>query len=399
MNLKLLVKRGFLCLLSYIILFPSCRNASSFKPSIFKSIEPVYENIKLLPSKDSIHFPLTDEIKNNIKSFNYFTASDSALYISFYDHSSKSVAIYNLKDQKLKKIINLKTVIEPRYLYKPSVFVHNFDSIYVTNFERLFLIDSSGKKNKAINFNNRETVGYFDSPVPVVIRNNEVIMGARVDVDEKVLSDIKDWKVLCVFDFDRQRETSKYPLPPVYHKGLYGKKFMEYSYCYNDKDHFVFSFPADTNIYETDLGDYHMAYYAKSRQQIDPIDTMNSESLDKKKLVAKEYALRDSYGIIYYDPYKKRYLRIARHKISKEAYEDKTGSQTYSIIVFNEDFKIIGEFPYTEGYYLNSVIFTQSDGIYAWAKSSDECTIHFVRLAWSDDDTCSYSQLNSITPR
>jgi hypothetical protein len=175
-----------------------------------------------------------------------------------------------------------------------------------------------------------------------------------------------------------------YSLPVIYKKGLYGRRFLQYSYCYNDKNNFVFSFPADSNIYESNLTDYHISYPGKSRFQQGSIEPVSRKSLENDE-GGKEYTFRDSYGPIYFDPYKKRYLRIAKQKVSKEAYVAKTTSRKSSIIVFDEHFKIIGEFICSDDYLLDTIFFTPDGGMYARINPKDESALHFVRLAWSGE--------------
>ena len=374
----------WLIICSWSILLFNCRETSQPAASILIHITPTYGNIRLVSQPDTLHFRLGENTYNKIKSFNYFVHKDRS-FMSFYDHRTESVAIYDFHSLQPVKKIRLKKSLKDRRFYKTSVYTQNFDSIYVTNLDTLYLLDSSGRIKQNIPFlGDIEAMAFFETPVPVVKQNNIIYMGVRAFVKETSLSDIRAWKVLCGFNLESKTPKLHYQLPAVYRKGLYGRRFLEYSYCYNDKGHFVFSFSADTNIYETNLTDYHVGFYAKSRLQNSAIEPVSKKALENDE-GGKEYTLRDSYGPIYYDPYKKRYLRIARQKVSKTVYESKNFQRTNSLIVLDEHFKIIGEFLFNNDFSLNTIFFTPNGDIYARVNEKDENALHFVRLAWSGE--------------
>ena len=365
-----------------VFLNSSCHDNTRIIASKFMAIKPIYSNIQLTPM-DTLHFQLDEDAYNSIKSFNYFISKNGKQYISFYDRRSETVSIYDFNRQVLVKKLQLQDAIKTKRFYKTSVFIHDYDSIYVTNLDKLYLIDSSGKLKRNTTFNSMESIAYFETPLPIVIKENTTYMGVRPFVDEKSLSALREWKVLCAFDFEKDICNLYYPLPAVYRKGLYGKRFLDYSYCYNNKGNFVFSFPADSNIYETDLRSYHIAYNGKSKFQTGSIDPVSKQALENDE-GGKEYTLRDSYGPIYFDPYNKRYLRIAKQKVSKEALASKTTQRKTTIIVFDQQFKIIGEFEFSNDYLLDTIFFTANGSMYVRVNKDDETALHFVQLHWEN---------------
>jgi hypothetical protein len=176
-----------------------------------------------------------------------------------------------------------------------------------------------------------------------------------------------------------------YHLPELYQNNLYGFNFLNYNYCYNNHGRFVFSFPADTNIYETDLAGCHVAYYAKSRFHSGNITPVSKEELQGNDAGYKQYKLRDSYGPVYFDPFRKRYLRLAKQKISAADYTNKKLERKESVIVFNENFKIIGELEITDDFAFSTLFFTSNGDMYARVKPGDEYALHFVRLEYKED--------------
>ena len=172
-------------------------------------------------------------------------------------------------------------------------------------------------------------------------------------------------------------------MPSLYRENLYGYSFLEYSSCVNDQGNFVFSFPADTNIYETNLTGLNNAYFAKSRFQTSTIASVAQSTIDSGQ-GRKEYYLRDSYGTIYYDPHHKRYLRFAKQKIRESDYLANKKERKRSVIIFNEDFKIIGESAVADSLGFKTIFITPKGSIYIRTNAGDEQALHFVRLEYSD---------------
>lgn len=370
-------------LIAPCLLFIGCKNEPQVVESIFKYIQPNYTDVKLVAEHDSIHFRLSENTYNEIKSFNYFLHK-GVPYVSFYDGRSASINIYEFASQKRVKKIKIKKWLGNERLYKTSVFVHNLDSIFIANLKTLYLYDVEGKRKSSIEFiNSIDQLAFFDNPQPPVLHNNVLFAGVRPWVKETSLSAIKEWRLLYGFNLRDSTKQVYYSLPEAYTKNIYGSHFLNYSFCYNDKNHFVFSFPADSNIYETNLSNYHVAYNGKSRFQTSDISPVSEEAI-KNDEAYKEYRLRDSYGFIYYDAFHKRYLRLARQKYTEAEYASKASLKKQSLIIFNEKFEIISESKIEDDFSFSSLFFTADGGIYARVNSKDEYALHFVRLSYTD---------------
>jgi hypothetical protein len=373
----------WLLLCTCLVFLHSCHDETEPVVSTFMPVKPTYSDIRLV-TRDTLRFPLEKDCYNKIKSFNYFVTNNGSAYIGFFDRLSASVMIYDFPNRRLVKKVSLTKIVKDKKFYKTSVYVKNFDSLYVTNYDKLYLMDSSGDVHNKVTFNSVESMAFFETPLPVIFKNNRTLMGVRPFVKERSLSAIKEWRTICEFNMEKDECDLYYPLPDVYKKGLYGRRFLQYSYCYNDKQNFVFSFPADSNIYETNLTDFHLAYSGKSKFQTGPIEPVEKEALENDR-GGEEYTMRDSYGPIYYDPYTKRYLRIAKQKVSKAALATKTTRRKSSVIVFDQQFKIIGEFICNDDYELDTVFFTADGCIYARINPGDQNALDFVRLAWTNE--------------
>lgn len=377
-----------ICLAFSLFIFTGtgCRDASS-TPTIashFEFIEPSYNNIQLRVQQDSLHFPLNEHTFNAIRSLNYFQ-HQNATFLSFYDRGSKSINIYDFNSKRLVKRIPLIKWLKSSKLDKASVYIKNFDSIIVTTLNSLYLLDSTGTvRNEMKFYEDNDKKATITTTTPPVLKNGIFYLGTKPVLDDKSLSAHQQWRVLYGFDMEKGTRDLYYSLPEIYQKNLYPYPYLEYSYCVNDRGNLVFSFPADSNIYETNLTDYHMAYYAKSQFQKAPIQPLPKDYKNSDDAF-KQYSLNFTYGPIIYDPFRKRYLRQAKQPISEADFIAKKGLRKKSILIFDEHFKIIGEHEFKDEFSLGSLFFTADGRIYARTKGNDEYGLHFVRLAYAED--------------
>jgi hypothetical protein len=381
-----------------LLLLAGCGSTQNDNPVILKTIAPDYTLIELHETTDTLHFGLNNDTYNVLRSFNLFKEK-SFNYISFYDKRSQTINIYNLENCSFFKQLPLNRLLRGKQLYKTSVNVRNFDSIFITNKTSLYLLDSAGNIKKSIDFTKEKSFGkanFEPSSIPV-LKDNILFTGSKLSLNPSSFDDLRKCKVLYEFDLNSSKTILNYSLPDTYKKNLYGPKFFDYSYCYNNKGNFVFSFSADPNIYETNLADFHISYLGKSRFQatdIHPVD--NTELLLKES--SKQYALRDSYGAIYFDTYNNRYLRHVKHKISEQDYIAKK-KRKESILLLNGDFKIIGESEIMGDLSFESLFITPDGRIYARTKLRDDYALHFVRLEYLEnkykDATIQMNQVNA----
>lgn len=367
--------------LIFLFLFIGCQTSQKEDKIAYTFLKPSYDSVSMEALNDTLHFVLNGDVYNDIESFNLFQ-QHSIPYISFYDQRSQSVNIYRFSDQKLKKKFELERWFNNHRLYKTSVYVKNLDSILVSNKNTVYLFDSIGIRHNKMEFEDKSIS--FDNTNPPIFKWGRLIASTRPSLDEESFEELRNWKVVQGIDLNNRSAIGYFSLPQIYRNNLYGRNFLKYGYCVNDKGRFVFSFPADTNIYETDLNDYNMAYYARSSFQKGDIAPVSRKELSDDK-GSLQYAIRDSYGPIYYDPYRKRYLRLAKQKVSEQDYISKSRQRTTSIIFFDNNFRIIGESEIKDNFSFDSIFFTPDGNIYARVNPADEYALHFVKLKYSEE--------------
>jgi hypothetical protein len=378
-----MAKSNYIILLIFVAFVVCCKQEPETVKSKYKYLEPEYGKVSLQRTDSVLDYHLNDTSYNDIESMNVF-ADDGVEYISFFDRRSEALLIYRTSSSGMIARIPLRRFIKKEKLYKTTVYLKNFDSILITNKTRLHLYDSSGHLKHSIPFlvEPKNAKASLDNASPPIIVGEKIFTGVRPSIFDEKLKAYKNWKVLYGFTFRNDSATLEYNLPDIYSKHLYGYQYLHSYYCYNKNMRFIFSFAADSNIYETNLKNYHIAYLAKSSFQEEP-PKWKQEGGDKDE-GAKNYLTHQAYGPVFYDPFRNRYLRVAKKKISEADYATKNRSREQTIIIFDDKFRIIGESPIDKEINLNTLFFTNDGSLYARINWRDEYALHFVRLEYAE---------------
>ena len=377
---------------SFMLVQIGCREERRMPASVYKYTAPIYSDIQLVAVGDTLTYALDDSTYTAIKSFNLFVHKGKE-YICFYDQRSQTVNVYQFETQQFTGKISLKKWFKGSPLFRTSVYVKNFDSIYVANLDKLYLFNRKGGKRGSVDYLDKASAVFENESQPV-FKGGKVFMLVRPGVDYTSLSALEKWKTIYEFDIANKAADLHYSLPELYQSNLFGSQYMEYNFCFNNRGRFVFSFPADTNIYETDLMDYHIGYNAKSHFQQGSIPPLSIDQF-KGDTINKQYKLRDAYGPIFFDPYKKRYLRLAKQKLTEVAYAAKQ-PRKQTVIIFDESLRIIGESAFSNSLSFNSIIFSAVGNMYVRVNNADEQAIHFARLAYKEVPKDSLQQLTKL---
>lgn len=373
----------------FLLVFLFLAGCKDKRRYVYREIKPNYSFKQLLTTSDTIVFRLDTSTYNRVRSFNYFLDHDSA-YVSFYDKQSLSLNIYNFKSQKLIKRVLLKEWLPGRKLKKKTtVFVKNFDSIFVINYFSLYRFDSSGNVGDSILLQ-RDPIRFlasFENRTPPIFVDKYLFIGAIPILSTEEKSHLKAWRVLYKIDLKNGTTTLEYELPEIYRQNRYNVLFFDNGYCYNQQGKFVFSFPPDSNIYETNLSDHYNAYYGKS--QFQKLNHVSNEKDDASTAdgIQKKFLLSNTYGPIYFDPFTKCYMRVSSSALTESEYNKKEWQKEQSVILFDENFRIVGESRVDKNVLLSSLFFTSDGNMYARTRIEDEYNLHFVRLTYSDNSS------------
>ncbi|WP_044217895.1 DUF4221 domain-containing protein [Chitinophaga pinensis] len=365
---------GFVCICG-------CSEHEDTNNSEYVSIQPQYDKISLQPTSDTIHLALDDKSFSTIRSVNSFQ-QDSVVYLAIHDKRLENINIYEALTGKKVKRIKLKRYLDDQ-IYKPSSFTKNFDSIYVSNYQSLTLLDSSGKVKAKYDFVDDPPLSWslIGNDNPVYSKDNKLYTAVRNNVNEKSLKKIQKWKLFYEYDLSTGKAELRYNFPDKFRHSIHGYRFLNSSYCYNDSGRFVISFAGDSLVYETDFKGYHKSYYAKSVSQTTVLPEIKADEFSDEKAF-ENFLFTDAYSSIFYDNSKKYYLRIFRQKITKAEYQSKQWSVKQSVIIMDQNHAIIGEGAVDPNIWLESIFFMPDGNIYARVNSKDEYALHFVRLEY-----------------
>ncbi len=364
----------------------SCQEKSGTARSEYIPIAPEYGRVGIVVLQDTISFPLTEHTYNRVKPFNLFTEK-GITYIAFYDKRSVSINIFEYKTRKNITVIPILGLFPSKDLRKVSAYVSCFDSIFIATVNKLTLIDSTRKAYRSIGFlrNPKLSLAEIATDAPPVVRDGHFYTAVGSYADGNSPSSVRKWRLVYDFDLGANSASLLYHYPERYSDRLYGSVFLDQSYCINDSGRFVFSFMADSCIYETNFAQHHKAYLAKSRHQNGDIEGFSEAELKDPKRKLKNVLIRDTYSSIYFDAHRKRYLRVMRSGISEAAFDARVRTKPTRLIILDEKFRIIGESDVPSGISTSALFFSPDGEIYARVNERDEHAIHFVRLSYSDE--------------
>lgn len=367
------------CILS--MTFVACKQQIEYKHI---AIDSNYSLVALTPTPDSIVFEI-DSIKDmNVKSFNYFT-KEGKEFLCILERHGPDIYIYDIGRKSIVMKLSLKDVFKNRPLYKTSVYCKSIDSICIYNHLSFYLVDINGKIKDSIECKTNPyfSIASFDNLNPPVTYGDYIFAEARPRLDNTDKDNLSKWRVLYKFDMKRKQAKTVQELPDLYKENLFSYSFFYNSYCFNDKGCFVFSFPADTNIYETNLKEHFYSYQAKSSFQKEEITPADKSDLNSSEGDAKNFLLTHSYGAIYYDQFHKVYLRVSKQKVSRKAFVEKNWRKKQSLVIIDQNFKVIGETEFPDDVDLSFSFITPTGDLYVRSYKSGSKSLNFVKYKYT----------------
>lgn len=367
---------------AFLLTLASCENDEVVVGSTYHFIQPQYDHAGMQPGGDTIRVNFGDTLNHKAKSLNLFNVSGTD-YLSIFDDYSDLITIFNIEQNRIVTQFPITRFIDNKKPFYSTIYIRNFDSILIFSYKQVQIFDTSGRTKAAFDFKKRfnklPVFSFFDNRNPVSFAENKIYTSIRPYDNDTMLKDLREAKAIYEFDFNRKGVKTYYNLPESYHSRLFGFPLLRSSYCLNDKKQFILSFAADSNIYVTNLADFHLEFYAKSRYQINDITSPTiNEVWENDGFI--NYLLNDAYGAIYYDNFKCRYLRVAEHKINIDEFKSRERRHYQSIIIMDSTFKIIGESKIDKNINLDKVIITSTGKIYAHLISNPKGTVSFVSL-------------------
>ena len=331
----------------------------------FQSSNEVYE----LVEKTTISYYLSGNTSFNVRAVDLYKINND-LYFSFLsrNHLQK---IYIYEYQRQKPIDSI-----PVYLtgmrcqgYK----IINNDSILVYQYAKhlLLLINKKGDVLKKYNLQNQYVDPKVWTPMPIIMIGNKVYLGGYLYNPETKYSATAP--IVMEVNLKTGKISFLYHFPESYVKHNWGGQGVGYwlYYCYNPyTKRFLFSFPFDMHVYETDLQSINIQhpfsgiYLSESR----PFYFNFLEPGMEKS--CKLFVENPTFKNILYDPYRNVYYRIGEFP---QKFTGLKWLKEITIIVYDESFHYLTE-KRIKGYYPNApyTMFIGPEGLHFQVKSSED---------------------------
>lgn len=387
---------NYLACIFWVVTFFACNEKSLSEVNVYQNYPPNYDFVSMNLSLDTLHFALNDTALHDVGSVNFFI-DKGVEYLAIYDEESSLINVYQFNSRQLIKKILLKKYLPNINPYLTTISCRNFDSIFVSDKnKKIYFLDSSGRVKNIIAFPEQSNMemGVFANTRPLILKDKLLYAGVCPTYKVTYANGLKQKRLMYSFDLQNNNSAMYYRMPQRYRDNLYDYHFFNYSYCINDRSNFVFSFPADSNIYETNLSEINIAYNGRSQFQQGDVEPEHKSDLENGGST-KQYRIRDAYGPIFFDPYRKRYLRLFMQKLTEAEFQAKKRDRKQSILIFNDSLQIIGESPIPEDISFSSLFFRPDGRIYVKVKRKDIKTLHFVRLTYFEKELGSQKLVQS----
>jgi hypothetical protein len=343
----------------------------------------------LVLSAETVKLPIDTSVSARFFSFSAQAVNGND-YFAYSDLVSHSILIYDFKKGQLIKKIRFPKD-GPNGMGEDQLFCwfKNFDSIFITSQYAIYMADTNGTvKRKYDLMNNSRKIGLqarFSGFMPFIINGTNAYFSVLPDLSPTNMAQMKDWPAAAKLDLVSGKISLDYFLPEQYSKGIYGGNFLYPYFCYNQQNgKFVFSFSADNNLYQTDLDTVNTSFSGNSKYisgEIKPAGKAATESSEERTRFS---LFSDSYGPVYYDPYRNKYLRIAEQKLDDANFQAKKWSKKKSVIILDEHFNITGESDLDPNINVYSFFFTPGGVYVQYRDENDEDHVVLRKLDYSN---------------
>ena len=256
-----------------------------------------------------------------------------------------------------------------------------FDEIYLPSLQqsKVFVMEESGKKKREI-ITEKTDDGIPLLPFgaitfvyrPIYFNNGKMYIPQTINM--RLGNKVMEKSPVYVVVDTVKNVLSPFPIkfPPIMSSDDVTKPSLgnelSYSCCLNDKDQFVFSFFFDEDIYVVSLQDGEMKKIKVKSRYIDKpaIKENPPQDFDGAMKASSEIPC---YGNLIYDKYRKVYYRFVYLKADLDGEKNylniwQYGRKSFSIMILNEDFDVIGETRFPDFTYISTLHYIGKDGLY-----------------------------------
>lgn len=338
---------------------------------------------ELIASDIEVSFPLDKNVKQTIKTLQYYRDDDGKEYLTFQNDKEPEILFYDMQTSQLIKTMRF-SIEGPNNVGVGFVgyYIKNQEEIYLARMDinEILQVNDRGVILKRIPYvqtnSGEQTVPSYSttfSYTPIVFIGSNMYLSQGINYTQYNKEVYEKSPICLIVDtVSRSVESVPFTFPPlvpvqkVIGYETLGTEFF-YSRDFNGES-FVYSFAFDEDIYVTSQSHRSVSKIkAKSRyiQQVNPSHSRPPEFLDG----IKKWSEIAMYGNLLYDKYRDVYYRVSypETEIGKtENYPDiwQYGRKLFSILVLDNNFNIIGETLFPEYTYISTLMFIREDGLY-----------------------------------
>lgn len=351
-----------LLLLVFIPIVNSCQTASDF------------DKIDMQIDRDALSLSLDNEspnISSGLVSYN----SQGVDFLFSVNWTNNSLNLYNIDSQSFVKNIEFDPDGPEGTGRILGIHVHTFDSIFLftQGVNEIVLADTSGRVVSRIQYDPPYPLtnafvhnAYFLSPP--VIQQDEMIVKSHIEGNYREMTQQNLSEIPLSYAIDLKTGVTreiKANYPSDYMPD--GLKSFEYSMAYNGQE-MVYSFIGDHRLFISDGIDASAlnAIQAKSQylQESLPLFPINGAREDTYQYL---YA-SDRYESLLFDPFRNVFYRIAVPAMEVESDDEyrslRIASQQFSILVLDNELRVIGEVLLEKEKYVAGNVFVGKEGLY-----------------------------------
>lgn len=367
-----------------IICLQNCGTIKDRNNSQYEEVQTTKSNKKLTYEKATYKMSWGDSIIYNNKQYNITHQNETSYFVAKNSNEDRIVAFELNAQKKIFDILSDKLSFPLDLGEVSSVYVHNFDSIFVTQTYQITLLDSSGKVKSQISINDSDsnyTLGNLHGGSPV-------FYDAKL---ESLYFQTYCWKcpqhkpsyytshISSQFNL-KTKQITPLPItyPILYQEDYYGFTNHVFS-TYTDSLN-VYTFPMTPNIsvYNRYTGSYKILG-GKSKYQQQPPLTLSPRQKNDDKAKVEHFSRAPFYYKVYYNPFQNYYYRFFSPTLAEKNEDglfNRYGDRKHILMIFDEQFRLIDEIKlneahqvfYTfctpEGLYVNRVNEQKEAGLY-----------------------------------
>ena len=332
-------------------------------------------------TEDSVVYLLADNVTLGIRALFPFIDKDGHEYLTFQNQLEPEICVYDLQSGEFVKSIFFDREGANGVGMFGGYHIIDFDEIYLPSLQqsKVFVMEESGKKKREI-ITEKTDDGIPLLPFgaitfayrPIYFNNGKMYIPQTVNM--RLGNKVMEKSPVYVVVDTVKNVLSSFPIkfPPIMSSDDVTKPSLgnelSYSCCLNDKDQFVFSFFFDEDIYVVSLQDGEMKKIKVKSRYIDKpaIKENPPQDFDGAMKASSEIPC---YGNLIYDKYRKVYYRFVYLKADLDGEKNylniwQYGRKSFSIMILNEDFDVIGETRFPDFTYISTLHYIGKDGLY-----------------------------------